>query len=62
MYTEIATACQPEQAIKSIIKRFDEAVITPYIQKELAIGLEKTLKQYHKLTDGIAYIELAKLK
>lgn len=62
VYTEIATACQPEQDVKSIIKRFDEAVIPPYIQKELTIGLEKTLKQYHKLTDGIAYIELTKLK
>ena len=28
----------------------------------LALGLEKTLKQYHKLSDGIAYTELVKLK
>ena len=52
----------PTQSIKSIVERFNDANIPPYIQKELALGLEKTLKQYHKLTDGIAYTELMKLK
>lgn len=61
-YTKIATDDQSGQDIKFIINRFDKAIVPPYIQKELALGLEKTLKQYHKLTDGIAYIELTKLK
>ena len=36
--------------------------VPPYIQQELTFGLEKTLKKYHKLTDGTAYAELEKLK
>ena len=36
--------------------------VPPYVQLELTFGLEKTLKQYHKLTDGTAYAELEKLK
>ncbi len=36
--------------------------IPSYVQQELVFGLEKTLKQYHKLTDGTAYAELEKLK
>lgn len=36
--------------------------VPPYVQLELTFGLEKTLKQYHKLTDGTAYAELDKLK
>ncbi len=52
----------PTQNIQSVVNRFNEAIVPSYIQKELALGLEKTLKQYHKLTDGIAYTELVKLK
>ena len=36
--------------------------VPPYLQRELTFGLEKTLKKYHKLTDGTAYAELEKLK
>lgn len=36
--------------------------VPSFMQGELVIGLEKTLKQYHKLTDGTAYAELEKLK
>lgn len=36
--------------------------VPPYVQLELTFGLEKTLKKYHKLTDGTAYAELEKLK
>ena len=50
------------QDVQSIVNRFNEAIIPSYIPKELALGLEKTLKQYHKLTDGIAYTELMRLK
>lgn len=44
-----------------IASKLSNHIIQTYIQEELAIGLEKTLKQYHKLTDGIAYVELSKL-
>lgn len=36
--------------------------VPPYVQLELTFGLEKTLRKYHKLTDGTAYAELEKLK
>lgn len=54
IYNQIVIANQPLQNIQSIMDRFNEAVVPSYLQKELALGLEKTLKQYHKLTDGIA--------
>ncbi|MBD5356396.1 MAG: hypothetical protein HDR88_05245 [Bacteroides sp.] len=44
----------PTQNVMSIVERFNNANIPSYIQKELAL--------YHKLTDGIAYTELLKLK
>lgn len=62
VYNQIVIASQPTQNIQSIVDRFNDTVVPSYIQKELALGLEKTLKQYHKLSDGIAYTELAKLK
>ena len=34
----------PTQSIKSIVERFNDANIPPYIQKELALGLEKTFE------------------
>ena len=55
IYNQIVIANQPLQNIQSIMDRFNEAVVPSYLQKELALGLEKTLKQYHKLTDGIAW-------
>lgn len=36
--------------------------VPPYVQLELTFGLEKTLRKYHKLTDGTSYAELEKLK
>lgn len=62
VYNQIVITGQPLQNIQSIVDRFNESIVPSYIQKELALGLEKTLKQYHKLSDGIAYTELAKLK
>ena len=62
VYNQIVIASQPTQSIQSIVDRFNDTVVPSYIQKELALGLEKTLKQYHKLSDCIAYTELAKLK
>ena len=62
IYNQIVINDQPTQSIQSIVDRFNEAIIPSYIQKELALGLEKTLKQYHKITDGIAYTELMRLK
>lgn len=35
--------------------------VPSFLQLELVYGLEKTLKQYHKLTDGTAYTELEQL-
>lgn len=62
VYNKIVIDNKPTQDINLIVNRFNEVGVPSYIQKELALGLEKTLKQYHKLTDGIAYIELTKLK
>lgn len=62
VYNQIVITGQPLQNIQSIVDRFNESIVPSYIQKELALGLEKTLKQYHKLSDGIAYTELVKLK
>lgn len=36
--------------------------VTPYVYQELAFGLEKAIRQYHKLTDGTAYADLYRLK
>ena len=62
IYSRIVDANNPEQEIRSISDKFNESIVQSYIQKELASGLEKTLKQYHKITDGIAYTELMRLK
>ena len=45
IYNQIVINDQPTQSIQSIVDRFNEAIIPSYIQKELALGLEKTLKQ-----------------
>ena len=52
------------QEITFIKSLYSDSVtnIPSFIQTELVIGLEKTLKQYNKLTDGTAYAELEKLK
>lgn len=47
---KILTNDQPKQNIKLFTNRFNETVVPPYIQKELALGLEKIFKQYHNLT------------
>lgn len=36
--------------------------VLPFVQLELAFGLEKALRKYHKLTNGTAFAELEKLK
>lgn len=62
IYNQVVIPNQPTQTIESVVDRFNGLSVPTYIQKELALGLEKTLKQYHKLTDGIAYTELMNLK
>lgn len=62
MYNQAVMIDNTEKEIKSIVAKFNTVIVPPYIQVELALGLEKTLKQYHKLTDGIAYTELMKLR
>ena len=62
IYNQVVMQDPATQDVQSIVNRFNEAIIPSYIPKELALGLEKTLKQYHKLTDGIAYTELMRLK
>lgn len=57
VYNQVVINSHLTQSIQSIIDRFNEVNIPTYIHKELALGLEKTLKQYHKITDGIAYTE-----
>lgn len=54
--------CQAE--IKFIHDLYGDTLtsVPSFMQGELTIGIEKTLKQYHKLTDGTAYAELEKLK
>lgn len=62
IYNQAVIAENPAQCVQLMIDKFNELLVPSYIQKEFASGLEKTLKQYHKLTDGIAYTELVKLK
>lgn len=61
IYNQAVISENSTQNIQSIVDKFNAAIVPSFIQKELALGLEKTLKQYHKLTDGIAYTELKKL-
>ena len=62
IYNQAVIADNPAQCVQLMIDKFNELLVPSYIQKEFASGLEKTLKQYHKLTDGIAYTELLKLR
>ncbi|WP_300701198.1 hypothetical protein, partial [uncultured Phocaeicola sp.] len=62
IYNQAVIVDNPAQCVQLMIDKFNELLVPSYIQKEFASGLEKTLKQYHKLTDGIAYTELLKLK
>lgn len=62
IYNQAVMIDNPEKGIKSIVAKFNTVTVPSYIQVELASGLEKTLKQYHKITDGIAYTELMKLR
>ena len=61
-YTQVANMDDPIQSIKTIHQKFNTTSVPPFIQLEFAIGLEKTLRQYHRLSDGVAYLELKKLK
>ena len=47
---------------QNIVNLYNDSFVPSYIHLELARGLEKTLKQYHKLTDGVAFAELKKLQ
>jgi hypothetical protein len=44
----------PEETVESLKDGVNKINILPYIPVESFLGLEKTLKQYHKLTDGTA--------
>lgn len=54
--------CQAEIQFIHDLYRDPLTSVPSFMQGELVMGLEKTLKQYHKLTDGTAYAELEKLK
>ena len=61
-YTQVANNDVDLQIkIQAIHDRFNIISVPPFIHKEFAIGLEKALKRYSKLTDGNAYAELMKL-
>ncbi len=61
-YTQVANNDVDLQIkIQAIHDRFNIISVPPFIHKEFAIGLEKALKRYSKLTDGNAYAEIKKL-
>ena len=61
-YTQVANNDVDLQIkIQAIHDRFNIINVPPFIHKEFAIGLEKALKRYSKLTDGNAYAEIKKL-
>ena len=62
VYNNAVIAAESKEKVQSIVEKFNSATVPAFIQTELALGLEKTMKQYHKLTDGRAYEELKKLK
>ena len=61
-YAQVANLDNSTQSIKAIHQKFNSTNVPLFIQLEFAIGLEKTLKQYHRLSDGVAYMELKKLR
>lgn len=61
-YAQVANLDDSTQSIKAIHQKFNSTNVPLFIQLEFAIGLEKTLKQYHRLSDGVAYMELKKLR
>ena len=58
MYNKLVIEKGSEETVESLKDRFNKINIPPYIPVESFLGLEKTLKQYHKITDGVAYNEL----
>lgn len=62
IYTQVSNSDDSIKMVETVHNRFNITNVPSFIHKEFAIGLEKTLKQYYKLTDGIAYTELTKLK
>ena len=61
-YTQVANNdVDPQVKVQSIHERFNLIGVPSFIHKEFAIGLEKALKRYSKLTDGNAYADLKKL-
>ena len=61
-YTQVANNDVDLQIkIQAIHDRFNIISVPPFIHKEFAIGLEKALKRYSRLTDGNAYAEIKKL-
>lgn len=61
-YTQVGNNDNPIQNIKTIHQRYNNTSVPSFIQLEFAIGLEKALKQYYRLSDGNAYKELKKFK
>ncbi|MBQ3555868.1 MAG: hypothetical protein IJA09_06615 [Bacteroidales bacterium] len=62
VYTQVGNNDNPIQNIKTIHQRYNNTSVPSFIQLEFAIGLEKALKQYYRLSDGNAYKELKKFK
>lgn len=61
-YMQVSNAEDPIQSVKTIHHKFNSMSVPTFIQLEFANGLEKTLRQYHRLSDGTAYLELKKLR
>lgn len=51
-----------QKRVEQVQQLYGNIKVLHYIQTEFALGLKKNLKQYHKLTDGMAYAELQKIK
>ena len=54
--------CKAEVSLLQSLYNHDITNPPAFIQVELVRGLSKKLEQYHKITDGVAFSKLLKLK
>ena len=54
--------CKAEVSLIQSLYNHDITNPPAFIQVELVRGLSKKLEQYHKITDGVAFSKLLKLK
>ncbi len=59
---ELLDVCKAEVSLLQSLYNHDIANPPAFIQVELVRGLSKKLEQYHKITDGVAFSKLLKLK